>query len=101
MGAYSSSISDYEDKKADLAIPGSTGGLMAVLAVRNACPEEKGRYDDILRSMARGLEKVAIKREDYAYYPDCKTGHPFNIEHHKIMLARFNLAWLLYGGPTT
>ena len=76
MGAYSRN-SKYVNKPVDLAGPYSTGGLMAVLADRNNCPEEKGYYDDIIRSMARGLEKIAIKRDDYAYYPDCKIGHPF------------------------
>ena len=73
MGGYEG----YTNKPTDLAIPASTGGLMAVLAQRNAAPEEKGRYDDILRRMARGLETVAIKQDDYAYYPDCRLGHPF------------------------
>lgn len=75
MSAYSHA--DYGDPGVDVAIPGSTGGLMAVLVARNACPEEAGRYDELLRRMARGLESVAVKREDYAYYPDCKAGHPF------------------------
>jgi len=77
MGAYASHISAYADRPADLAIPSSTGGLMAVLAGRNALPEERGCYDDLLRRMARGLEAVAVKRDDYAYFPDCKIGHPF------------------------
>lgn len=77
MGAYSSFHSDYADPKADLAIPGSTGGLMTVLATRNAMPEERGRYDDLLRRMARGLAAIAVRRDDYAYFPDCKVGHPF------------------------
>ena len=77
MGAYSELRSEYESKQVDLAGPNTTGGLMAALATRNASPEEQGRWDDVLRSMARGLEAVAIKREDYAYYPDCKVGHPF------------------------
>jgi len=77
MAAYASSCPEYQDKPVDLVIPGSTGGLLAVLACRNACAEEKGRYDDILRSMARGLEAVAIQRDNYAYFPDAKVGHPF------------------------
>ena len=56
--------------------PVNAGGLMAALATRNASPDERGRYDGILRSMARGMESIAIKRDDYAYYPDCKIGHP-------------------------
>ena len=69
--------SDYANRPVDLAIPSSTGGLMAVLAARNAVPEEKGRYDELLRRMVRGLDAAAVKRDDYAYFPDCKAGHPF------------------------
>lgn len=77
MGAYAAANSTYANKPTDMAIPGSTGGLMATLAMRNVMSEEKGRYDDVLRRMARGLEAVAVKHDDYAYYPDCKVGHPF------------------------
>jgi hypothetical protein len=77
LGAYVNPHSHYTNQSEDLAIPGSTGGLMAVLAARNTMPEEMGRYDDLLRTMTRGLGKIAIQREDYAYFPDCKVGHPF------------------------
>jgi hypothetical protein len=77
LGAYAAFSSDYANKPADLAMPSSSGGLMAALALRNAVSEENGRYDDLLRRMARGLESAAVKCDDYAYFPDCKIGHPF------------------------
>jgi len=77
MGAYAESRREYDNRQVDMAIPGSTGGLMSVLATRNTCSDEKGQYDDILHSIAHGLEAIAIEREDYAYFPDCKVGHPF------------------------
>lgn len=67
----------YENRDIDMASPDATGGLLAVLARRNMLPSEKGRFDDRLRSMARGLEAAAVTREDYAYYPDVRIGHCF------------------------
>ncbi|MDO9464724.1 MAG: glycoside hydrolase family 127 protein [bacterium] len=78
MSAYASHGNDrYNAKQVDMALPSATGGLMSVLAVRNQLSEENGCYNDILRKMARGMESVAIKQNDYAYFPDCRVGHPF------------------------
>ena len=79
LNAYASFHSGYKNPHVDLASPSSTGGLMTTLALRNACPEEAGRYDHLLRRMAYGLETAAVGRDDYAYYPDAGLGHPFNM----------------------
>ena len=79
LNGYASFHSGYENPNVDLASPSSTGGLMTTLALRNAGPGEAGRYDEVLGRMARGLETAAIHRGNYAYYPDGKVGHPFNM----------------------
>ena len=76
MDGYAAS-GGYDNRHIDLASPNVTGGLMSVLARRNTLPSERGRFDDRLRSMARGMEAVAVSHEDYAYYPDPRIGHCF------------------------
>jgi hypothetical protein len=75
MGAYKSA--GYKTKtQEDYAIPGTTGMALTALIPRN----ELGLTpcNDLLRTMARGLEREAIHKDDYAYYPEGgSTGHPF------------------------
>ena len=74
LGAYAHT--GYKATQEDYAIPGTTGVLMTALAARNQVVEPN-RWDNALRAMARGLDAVSLKRDDYAFFPDAKTAHPF------------------------
>jgi hypothetical protein len=74
MSAYADT--GYQTKEEDYAVPGSGGMMLATMVLRN----ELGMTpcEDQMRSLARGLEKIAVKKDDYAYYPEGgSTGHPF------------------------
>ena len=74
-GAYSGS--GYKTKMEDYAVPGSSGIMLTALVLRN----ELGLTpcEDQIKGIARGLEKLAIHKDDYAYYPEGGgTGHPFS-----------------------
>ena len=80
LGAYAGK--GYKTQREDYAIPGTTGILLTALAARNAAGVTS--CDELIRKIARGLEREAIKKKDpgtgktYAYYPEGgATGHPF------------------------
>ena len=63
-------------KLEDYAIPVTSGIMLTALVLRN----ELGLTpcEDQIRALCRGLEKISIKKDDYAYYPvGDGTGHPF------------------------
>ncbi|MFH0965838.1 MAG: hypothetical protein V2A58_17715 [Planctomycetota bacterium] len=75
MDGYTSS--GYTVKPEDYAFPGTSGMAMSALVLR----DEMGlaSYGDRLEALARGLEKVSIQKDDYAYFPEGgKSGHPFS-----------------------
>ena len=77
LGLYSKV--GYEVPKVDLALPAVGGAvLITALAGRNHTVE-KGRWDDTLRAMARGLDAVSLKRDDYAYFPHSRNEHAFSM----------------------
>jgi len=74
-GAYAGA--GYQTEPEDYAVPGSSGMMLTALVLRN----ELGLTpcEDQIRALARGLEKISIKKDDYAYYPEGgKSGHPFS-----------------------
>ena len=75
MAAFASA--GYETKPVDYAMPSAAGLLMIALVLRN----DLGLTPcaDVLKLLARGLEKSSIQKDDYAYYPEGgKVGHPFS-----------------------
>ena len=54
----------------------SMGAEMLALMIRQQMDGDPG-WDPVLRHMARGLEAIAVKKEDYAYYPDGGFGAAF------------------------
>jgi hypothetical protein len=66
----------YQVKKEDYAVPGSGGIMLTAMVLRN----ELGLTpcEDQMRALARGLERLGVKKDDYAYYPEGgAVGHPF------------------------
>ena len=76
MGLYTKV--GYETPKEDFALPVAGAVLMTALAAQNLVGEP-GQWDDTLRALARGLDAVSLKRDDYAYFPHAKVAHPFNM----------------------
>src|SRR5690606_34839089 len=64
--------SDYlydEHKQEDWAWVGGLGRMMrAMMTWRQRDGDD--RWDPLLRNMARGMDRIAIHKDDYAYYPD-------------------------------
>ncbi len=66
-----------QTKKEDYACPVSSGIMLTALVLRN----ELGLTpcEDQIRALVRGLDKAAIKKDDYAYYPvGGETAHNFS-----------------------
>jgi len=40
--------------------------------------DPEAEVDDLIRALVRGLARIAIYKDDYAYYPDAGVGEPFN-----------------------
>lgn len=67
----------YGTKPEDCAVVGSSGMMMlALLCYREI--QNTTRWDEHIKALARGMEKVAIHHEDYAYYPDGGFGEAFS-----------------------
>lgn len=71
MGGYGTEV-----KHEDYLLPGTSGMMLTVLVPRN----ELGITPcaDTIRALVRGLEKISILKDDYAYYPVGTSGHPFS-----------------------
>ena len=67
---------DYEHKTEDAAQVLSMGAVMLALLVRQQMDGDQA-WEPVLKAMARGLERIAIKKDDYAYYPDGGFGAAF------------------------
>ena len=66
----------FADKQEDYAAMVAQGRMMrAMILLRERDGDQ--RWDDRLRAMALGLTKIAIYRNDYAYYPDGGHGHQY------------------------
>ena len=57
-------------------IMGSGLLMLALLARRDL--EQTELWDPALQKLARGIEGVAVQKDDYAYYPDGGFGHAFS-----------------------
>ena len=61
----------------DLCNVGACGRMLRTLVTwREWDPEAE--VDDLIRALVRGLARIAIYKDDYAYYPDAGVGEPFN-----------------------
>jgi hypothetical protein len=67
----------YPVETEDLGTIMGSGLLMLALLARRDL-ERTDRWDAVLSGMARGIERVAIEKDDYAYYPDGGFGHGFS-----------------------
>jgi hypothetical protein len=68
--------SDAQRKPEDYAWVGGSGRMLrSMMTWRER--DGNSSWDDRLRAMARGLGKMAIFRDDYAYYPDGGHSMPF------------------------
>jgi hypothetical protein len=66
----------YADSPEDFAWVGALGRMMrAMLTWRER--DGDARWDGRVQAMARGLAKIAIYRDNYAYYPDGGHGQQF------------------------
>jgi hypothetical protein len=61
----------------DLANLGGCGRMLRTLVTWRE-REGDGSLEDSLRALVRGLARLAIYRDDYAYYPNGGVGEPFN-----------------------
>ena len=66
----------YDSAPEDWAWVGGVGRMARAMMAWQA-RDGDSRWDDRLRAMARGAAKVAIFRDDYAYYPDGGHSHQF------------------------
>ncbi|RKY04378.1 MAG: hypothetical protein DRP56_10095, partial [Planctomycetota bacterium] len=64
-----------ETKKEDYASMVGSGVMLTALIARYDLGMRQ--YEDQIRALVSGLDKVAIKKDDYAYYPEGGGGHPF------------------------
>ena len=63
-------------KKEDYASLVGSGIMLTAMVLRNDLGLES--YEDEIRAMVRGLDKAAVKKDDYAYYPEGDSGHQFS-----------------------
>ncbi|MBI2193641.1 MAG: glycoside hydrolase family 127 protein [Planctomycetes bacterium] len=68
---------DGKRETEDLANVGANGRMLRALVT---CYEldPRSQWESAIRQLVSGLHRVAICREDYAYYPDGGFGEPFN-----------------------
>ena len=68
---------DGERGEEDLANVGGNGRMLRALV---ACFELDPRpeWEEAIRALVGGLNRIAVSREDYSYYPDGGFGEPFN-----------------------
>ena len=65
-----------EVKPEDYAVPGTSGMLLTVLMQMDDVKTVS--YENKIQGIVRGLEKISISKDDYAYYPIGISGHPFS-----------------------
>lgn len=59
-----------QGKDEDFAVVGATGIMMRALACWRQAGGDAARIDALLREMVAGMRRVAILKDDYAYYPE-------------------------------
>ena len=67
----------YEQSTEDMANVAGNGRMLRAMVTwreRDGDPA----WDDRIRALVRGLDKIAIHKDDYAYYPDGGAGEAFN-----------------------
>jgi hypothetical protein len=67
----------YDVEAEDLGTIMGSGLLMLALLTRRDL-EGTDRWDAVLGELAGGIERVAVQKDDYAYYPDGGFGHGFS-----------------------
>ena len=67
----------YNVEPEDIATIMGSAMLMLALLTRRAL-ECTDRWDPVLSGLARGIQRVAIEKDDYAYYPDGGFGSAFS-----------------------
>jgi len=70
-------VFDGELSSEDTANVGGNGRMLRALVTWRE-NERNTDYDEHIRALVRGLARIAIERDDYAYYPDCRLGEPFS-----------------------
>lgn len=61
----------------DVSNVGGTGRMLRALVTWYELDRQPA-WEHSIRDMVRGLDRIAIQRDDYAYYPDGGFGEPFN-----------------------
>ena len=66
-----------DTKPEDCAVVIASGAMMIALIIRRDL-EDTAKWDDTIQGIVRGLESIAIKKDDYAFYPDGGFGEAFS-----------------------
>jgi len=69
---------DGERKDEDLSNVTGVGRMLRALLAWRELDAANPRWEKLIRELVEGLRRIAIFREDYAYYPDGGFGEPFN-----------------------
>ena len=67
----------YADVKEDFANVAGNGRMLRALVTWRE-RDGDSRWDDRTRALVRGLDRIAIHKDDYAYYPDGGFGEAFS-----------------------
>ncbi len=67
----------YDVEPEDVGTIVGSATLMLALLTRRVL-ERTDRWDATLNALARGIERIAIEKDDYAYYPDGGFGSAFS-----------------------
>ena len=77
LGGWYEGHQDDHANLEDYTLPLTSGIMLIALMLRNDLGVTP--CEDQIRALVRGLDKVAIKKDDYAYYPaGGETGHNFS-----------------------
>ncbi len=66
---------DAKTKKENYAMLCPSGIMLTAMVVRYDL--DPVRYEAAIRGLVDGLDKAAVKKDDYAYYPEGDSGHSF------------------------
>jgi hypothetical protein len=68
---------DGQRKPEDLANVGGNGRMLRALATCHEL-DPQPHWEARIRELVAGLRRIAVRRNDYSYYPDGGFGEPFN-----------------------